>query len=187
MTAEEVLRAGSRAAITEGDFEELLISEAFGSEYYESTHKQACFDWLESRPNQIYIWIDSYISGGPELHQRLLELRENMAELYGQINNLCSGPRSYLSIGEIYWDQTSKDALKEYREAHSSLEAHFHSYLIFGKAWDKAYETGELLDVDRPGLKPDELEQGLMERLHLIQSALNCLAGTLHEPLIGGP
>jgi hypothetical protein len=165
-------------------FDDLLRSGYFDARSYTSQMRNSCSRWLEARVREFAIWIREYRASGPELGEPLLEMRENLVSLHGQLDMLCEGDDSYLSVGQIEFSELAQEAFEEFTGSWDNLKLSIMPlYHLFANAYDTAIKDGRPIDPQVMAMNPGAMQKELMKTLAVMHKALGKLAKELQRSL----
>jgi hypothetical protein len=143
-----------------------------------TTWGSAFHPWVTFLIEELSRWESDIRVMLPPFTPRLRELSEALNQMHTQLDEFFVRPGSLLqTCGITVPEATAAEFTKMETKTFSLLSR----FLLYANAWDKAYSAGDLIDVKREGLDPDDMRVDLLTCLKGIRKSLTSLAGYLEE------
>jgi hypothetical protein len=164
-------------------FDELITAGYFNENCYRADMRSVLLGWLQDRVEEIPILIRRYRVSGPELLPPLLELANNLNNLFEKIDNLCGGSHSYLAMGGIGMTGGMGKFFNAFLRIWDELSPVLQRYRLLARAYDEAYKQGKVINLKVEGFGLNELRKQLIEKLNALQVTLQKLVAGICESL----
>ena len=169
--------AGSSAGGA-SDFGKLLLSGDFSEGNREDYPLTVCVSWLRLRRHQVSMWERDFRQHQSELLKALVDIREDLANLYNRMDRLCEGENCYLYLTLSTLPPAVQDYYGEFLTAYDHISRVLRRYVAYAHHYETNYEKGEM-----PEDEPEDLQEKLFENFDLLKEALRNLAEEL-APLV---